>query len=170
MAATKNLADYATFASITATGLASLASSTTLVAGWSLAEIDNTTNKYLDEWITAKFTVGTTPTANTSIEIWAVGKKNATTYHEGFDGTSKAVTVTREMLQAYGRLVAGITIASTTSNIGYELAGSVADACRAVVMPSKYQLFVVHNTGVAANATGGNFVFDREGRGTSSGN
>jgi hypothetical protein len=171
VAATNNKAEYAASASVTATGLASLATSSTLVAGYSLAEIDNTTNKYFDEWISGKFTVGTTPTANTVVEVWVIPKREDSSYHDTFDGTAKAVTVTnRDMLLAYGKLLAQMTVPVTTSNVGYEFAGSVLDACRSFAMPAKYQLFFVHNTGVNANSTGSNFSVYRKGLYSSSGN
>jgi hypothetical protein len=115
--------------------------------------------------------VGTTPTANTSIEIWVIPKREDGSYHDTFDGTAKTVTVTsREMLYAYGKLLAQITVPATTSNVGEEFSGSVCTACASLIMPSKYQLFIVHNTGVNLNATGGNHVVYRKGYFTSSGN
>jgi len=168
MAATNNKAEYAASAAATIT-LASLASSSTLVAGRSSAEIDNSTNKYLDDWIGGKITGGTTPTANTAIEVWVIPKKSDSAYHDTFDGTDKAVTVTtREMLRAYGKLLAVIEVIATTSNVGYEFSASVADAVR-TLLPAKYQLFVVHNCGAALNATGGNHVIDRKGLYSTSG-
>lgn len=169
MAATNNKAEYAASAAATIT-LASLASSSTLVAGRASANIDNSTNKYLDYWVAGKITVGTTPTANTKIEVWVVPRKNDTpTYHDVFGGDDVAETVTsREMLNAYGKLLAVMDVPVATSNVGYEFSGSVADACRSIA-PAAFQLFVVHNTGVALHATGGNHVIDVKGLYSTSG-
>jgi hypothetical protein len=169
MAATNNKLEYRASSALTL-GVASLASSSTLVAGRSSAEYDNTTNKDFDAWLASKITAGTSPTANTVIEGWIIPKKNDTTYHDTFDGTDKAVTVTsRQHLQAYGYLAFVIEVPATTSNVAYEASRSVADAVRAW-MPAKFQLFITHNMGAAANATSGNHVTDIKGSYSSSGN
>jgi hypothetical protein len=170
MAATSNKIAYASSSSLTASGLASLATSSGLVAGWSLAEVDNTSNLYLDYYITGSVMVGTTPTANTVIEVWAIPKKTDSSYFDTFDGTAKSVTVTsREMLFAYGKLLAPIAVPVATSNVGYNFGyylGSVVGGGS----PKKFQLWVVHNTGVNLNATGGNFSTDILGIYSTSGN
>lgn len=143
--------------------LASLASSSTLVAGRSSAEIDNSANLHLDKLISGKVTGGTTPAANTVIEIWLIPKREDGSYHDTFDGTDKAVTVTsRSHLLAYGTLLASMAVPATTSNVGYEFSRSVAAALGANC-PAKFQLFVTHNTSVALNATGGNHVLYEKG-------
>lgn len=152
-------AAYAASASVTATGLASLASSSTLVAGYSLAEIDNTSNKYCDYEAALKATAGTTPTANTQGEWWVIPKKDDSSYHDTFDGTAKAVTVTsREMLAAYGFPLKTSAVPVATSNIGYEAHANVASACGKQVAPHKFQFFFVHNMVAALNSNGGNHV------------
>lgn len=168
MAATNNKAAFAASASRTCT-LASLGTSSTLVAGRSSAEIDNSSNLYPDFRETGKVTCGTTPTANTVIEVWAIPKKSDSAYHDTFDGTDKAVTVTsRSMLYSYGKLLASMDVPVTTSNIGYEYDAYVAEAMRGLA-PGKYQLFFVHNTAVNLNSTGGNHVLDGTGTYSTSG-
>jgi hypothetical protein len=152
-----NKASYASSATITCT-LASLASSSTWIAGRSSAEIDNTSGLYLDRPVSGQIEVGTTPTVNTVIEVWLVPKLSDSTYADTFDGTDKAVTVTsRAILLNYGVLVATINVDSTTSNRNYFFWSSVAGKV-GTLPPKKYQLFFTHNTGVALNATGGNHV------------
>lgn len=169
MAATNNKLALASSSAVTTTGIASLGTSSTLVAGYSFAEIDNTTNLYLDEWISGVITVGSTPTANTVIESWIIPKREDSSYHDTFDGTSKAVTVTsRAMLRAYGWLLRSMDVDVTTSNRGYEFNGSVWRTCD-FYMPAKYQIFVVHNTGVNLNATAGNHTCFRKGAYSTSG-
>jgi len=153
---------FASSASITCT-LASLATSSTLVAGRSSAEIDNSTNLHLDKLISGKITVGTTPTANTVIEVWMIPKREDSSYHDTFDGTDKNVTVTsRQHLLAYGTLLSTMAVPATTSNVGYEFFRSAAAAMGAGC-PPKFQLFIVHNTGVNLNSTGGNHVLYEKG-------
>ena len=161
MASTK--VAYAASAAITISGIASLATSSTLVAGWSLAEVDNTSDLHLDKIISGKIMVGTTPTANTTIEVWIIPKREDSSYHDTFDGTSKAVTVTsRDMLYAYGSLLVAITVPIATSNVGYEFQRSIAAAMGGAV-PAKFQLWIVHSTAVNLNSTGGNHLAYQKG-------
>lgn len=169
MAATNNKLAYASSAAVTIT-LASLASSASSTsAGRASAEIDNTTNLYEDYWLSGKITVGTTPTANTRIEVWVIPIKADAVYHDVFGGTDVAETPTsRVMLEAYGKLHATMDVDATTSDRGYEFSGSVAATCQGY-LPPKFQVFVTHNTAVALNATGGNHVIDVKGRYSTSG-
>lgn len=161
MASTK--AAYASSAAITATALASLATSSTLVAGYSLAETDNTSDLHLDKAISGAITVGTTPTVGTWIEVWCIPKKNDSSYHDTFDGTAKAVTVTsREMLDSYGKLIRAILVPVNTSNVAYHFQRSLAAAYEGLI-PAKFQIWVVHSTAVNLNSTGGNHSVDQKG-------
>lgn len=170
MAATNNKAAYAASATVTTTGIASMATAAGLNVGWSFAEIDNTTNLYFDYWVSGKLTTGTTPTANTVIEVWIIPKKNDSAYHDTFDGTSKAVTVTnRQMLQSYGKQLCIIENAAATSNVGFEFSASVLRACESFVCPAKFQIYVTHNTGVNLNSTAGNHLCDVKGYYSTSG-
>jgi hypothetical protein len=160
MASTK--VAYASSGSVTIT-LASLATSSTLVAGRSSAEIDNTTNLYLDYFLSGKISVGTTPTASTVIEAWLIPKREDGSYLDTFDGTDTNVTVTsRSHLLAYGTLLTALNVPATTSNVGYEFYRSLSSALGAPA-PFKFQIFVVHNTGVSLNSTGGNHALYQKG-------
>lgn len=153
---------YAASASVTIT-LASVATSSTWVAGRSSANIDNTSNLHLDKFLSGLIMVGTTPTINTRIEVWIIPKRSDSTYHDTFDGTDKNVTVTsRSHLLAYGTLLASMDVPATTSNVGYEFDRS-AVAALGGPLPATFQLFVTHNTGVNLNATGGNHTLFEKG-------
>lgn len=144
--------------------LASLAPSATLVAGRQSTAIDNTTNKFLDYVLSGKITVGTTPTAATRIELWCVPTLDDTpTYPDTFGASDANVTVTsRTILQGAGRLVAVLDVDVNTSNRSYPIQTSLA-AFFGGNCPLKFALFVVHNTGVALNSTGGNHVINVKG-------
>lgn len=140
-----------------------LASSSTLVAGRSSTEIDNSTNLHLDKIISGKISVGTTPTASTVIEVWLIPKREDSSYHDTFDGTDKNVTVTsRSHLLGYGTLLALLSVPAATSNVAYEFSKSIA-AALGTNCPAKFQIFVVHNTGVALNSTSGNHALYEKG-------
>lgn len=146
---------YGASASIACT-LASLGSSATWVAGRSSAEVDNTTTLGMDRVVSAKITVGTSPTTGTQIEMWLIPKLDDGNYPDVFDGTDKAVTVTsRGVLTSYGILLGLISLDAGTSNVAYFLKSTVS-AKHGIAPPKKFQLFFTHNTGVNLNATGGN--------------
>jgi hypothetical protein len=159
--ATRQIA-YAASASIAGLTLASLGNSATLVTGAESDLVDNTSNKYLDAILAGKITVGTTPAANTQIEVWVIPSTDgASAWPDVFDGTGSAETVTsRDILAASGRLAAVMTVPVATSNVTYWFAGVSVAALFGGNMPPKWVVFVVHNTNVALNSTGGNHALN----------
>lgn len=140
---------YAASASLTFTSLASLASSSTLVAGAESAAIDNGTTLYDDVYIGVSIKMGSSAcTANKSIEVWIIPAKNDTpTWPDVFDGTDSAETVTsRNLLFGYGYLAKSF-ITDTTANQVYDATFSVISACGFV--PDQFVLFVVQDSGQA---------------------
>ncbi len=142
--------------------LASLASDTNLLAGRESTAVDNTTNLDLDHLVSGQIMVGTTPTANTVIEVWAYAYQTIATgtptYPDVFDGTDSAETITNASVK-FGilRLIASIPVTATTSNVAYPFAPvSIAGIFGA--MPQFWGIFVTQSTGVALNATGGNHI------------
>lgn len=136
----------------------SLGTSSTWVAGYESATIDNTTNLYLDYIHDGYVTVGTTPTTNTEIRIYVVASVDGTNWPDVFDGTTGAETVTSEGVRdGFAKLAAVMRCDSTTSNRAYPYTFSVASLFGGIV-PPKYCLFTTHNTGVNLNSTGGNQV------------
>lgn len=154
--ATRNIA-YGTSTAITIS-LASLATSATWVAGQESTSIVNTSTLAIDSLVGGTIQSGTTPTANTVIEVWVIPQIYDSTWPDVFDGTDSVETVTtRAILLNFGRLGASIAVDTNTSNRNYSFWFSV---CATVggPLPKAYVLFVTHNTGVNLNATGGNHV------------
>lgn len=162
MATVKPVYHSATPTTITIT-LASMATSSTLVAGAESNQIDNTTNRYVDAHVQGLVTVGTGPTASTVIQVyvWASQVSLATTAINVLDGTDSAETVTNSGILISGLKLAGQGVCvATTSDVGYPIAQfSVARKLGLDCLPPFWGLFVTHNTGVNLNATGGNHVF-----------
>lgn len=135
-------------------GIASLATDANLLAGRQGTAIDQIgTDDAIDAHVGGLVTTGTTPTANKQIEIWAYGSYDGgTTYNDAITGTDGNVTlITKSLL----RLLTIIPI-TATSNQGYRWGPfSVAQAFGGI-LPSKWGIYVVHNTAVALNATAGN--------------
>jgi hypothetical protein len=137
---------------------ASLASSTTLLAGIESGLIDNSTDNYGDFHLAGNIMVGTTPTTGTVIEVHVVGMRDDTTWPDVFDGTASAETITNAEVKAgICKPAAVLGVNSTTSNIAYPFGPvSVALLFGGTAPPKKFVVFVTHNTGVALNATAGN--------------
>lgn len=146
--------------------LASIATSSTWVAGAESSEIDNTTNKYVDALVQGRVTVGTTPTTATNIlvYVWGADTSLATTALDVLDGTDSAETITSAGVRN-GMLALGavLDVDSTTSNrVYYAKPFSVAQLFGGL-MPKFWGLFVAHNTGVNLNSTGSNHAFSFNG-------
>lgn len=144
---------YGTATAFTIT-LASLASdATNIIAGRESTAIDNSSTLAVDVTVGGKIMTGTTPTVNKQIEVWAYGSYDGTTYTAGASGTDNNFSPTGEKA-LMGLLI--VIPTDATSNHSYEFGPcSIAQAFGGV-MPKKFGVFVVHNTGVALNATGSN--------------
>lgn len=139
-----------------------LASSSTFVAGRESSEIDNTTNKYMDAQVSGKVTVGTTPTANTTIAVyvWGSDVSLATRAIDTLDGTDSDETLTNTGILTALKLGAAVAVPAATSNVGYPILPFSVAALFGGVLPKFWGLFVAHNTGVALNSTAGNHNFE----------
>ena len=140
-----------------------VASSSTFVAGVESDSISNVSNLDLDHLVNLKWTAGTSPTANTQVQVWIVAAieddlASTVVWPDVFDGTASAETVTSAgILQSCGRLLGVINVDATTSDRTYFLAPSSVAALFGGFLPTRYVLFVTHNTGVNSNSTAGNF-------------
>lgn len=153
---------YAAKATITC-GVASLASSTTFVAGRESTEIDNTTNKYVDAVVEGKVTVGTTPTTGTEIQIWVYSSFHtamATNLVDTLDGVDSAETLSSAGVRASAlRLGAVLYVDSATSDRTYWISPFSVAQLYGGQMPKFWGLFVAHSSVAALNATAGNHEF-----------
>ena len=130
--------------------LSALASSATFVAGRESSQVDNTTNKYVDVLVSGSVSVGTTPTANTSILVYVYGADTslATTAIDVLDGTDSAETLTNTGILNALRLGATIAVPAATSDVQYFVLPFSVAALFGGVVPKFWGLFVAHNTGV----------------------
>lgn len=162
MATVKPIYHSATPTAITIT-LASLATSAGLTAGQESTQVDNTSTQYVDAHVQGLVTVGTTPTANTLINVYVWGSQVslATTAINVLDGTDSNETITNSgVLLSCLKLAGQGVVVATTSDVGHPIAQfSVARKLGLDCLPPFWGLFVTHNTAVNLNATGGNHVF-----------
>lgn len=143
----------ATDATIT---LASLASDTNLLAGRESNEVSNTTALNLDYLVSGKVRTGTSPTTARSIEVWAVGSWDGTNWPDVFDGTDSNETITSADIKASTCRLLAAMATDATSNRDYHFGPVSVAAAFGGVVPPKFVVFVVHNTGVALNSTASN--------------
>ena len=141
--------NYAANATITM-DLANLGTSATFVAGRESTQIDNTSNKYIDAHVSGKVSVGTTPTANTTIAIyvWGADTSLATTAIDVLDGTDSAETLTNTGILNALRFGAAVAVPAATSDVAYEVLPFSVASLFGGVMPKFWGLYVAHNTGV----------------------
>lgn len=166
---TNDLTAYGSSAALTWT-LNSLATSSTLVAGRESTAVSNTSNLYYDYLFGGYFAVGTTPTINTTAEIWGYASQDDTpTYPSlvttGITGTDAAATAATAGIKANAlQPIASLAVDATTSNRQYNLAPLYMSAVFGGNVPKKWGCFFTHNTAVNTNSTAGNHVWSQTGQ------
>ena len=148
---------FAADAALTIT-LASLASSAT--AGRESTFVENTTNRYLDALVVAKFALTTgTPANDKAIYLFAYGSiDDGTTYPDTVTGTDAAITmVDPTNLRLIGVINA---VAQSTTYTGGPF--SVATAFGGV-LPERWGIVVRNFTGIALTATEANHAVRYQG-------
>jgi hypothetical protein len=131
--------------------LANLGTSPTFVAGRESSQVDNTSNKYIDALVSGFISVGTTPTANTTIAVYVYGADTslATTALDTLDGTDSAETLTNTGILNGLRLGATVAVPANTSDVQYIVLPFSVASLFGGAMPKFWGLYVAHNTGVA---------------------
>jgi hypothetical protein len=141
--------------------LASLATSSSSVAGRNSTIVDNTSNKYADVIVSGQITVGTTPTTakTISVYVYAPIKVASSTFTYPI-ATTTALTetdaaATFEVDQRNNMKLAAAMNVVATSDRAYSFTFSLAQLFGGVV-PLKWGVWVTHDTAVNLNATAGN--------------
>jgi hypothetical protein len=147
---------YAASSNLTVTNLHGLAASATHVTGWESGEIDNSSNKYLDYLVSAKFTVESASVTAGEIRLWCVPRLDDSTWPGGFDGTESAETTPLD--DANGTLGGAVLLKvvandTTASQVYYMHQVSVAAAFGGIC-PEKFVLFVTQSTGTTLETSG----------------
>ena len=141
--------------------LSALGSSATFIAGRESTQVDNSSTKYMDALVFGRFTVGTTPTINTQLNVYLWGNDIAltgtppATIATVLDGTDSAETVTTTSLGAL-KLASFTPILVNTSDTVYEIQPFSVAALFGGVMPLFWGLFVAHNTAAALKTDANN--------------
>ena len=142
--------EYRASSNLTVTALSTLASDANLRAGWTSAEIDNTTDKDLDKVVSARFTLGASPTTAKQIQVYAYAMLDDSTwpagsFSAGTPGTEGAATIIDDE-QKIGTFILLWSQATDADASGvYNMPPT---SLRAVFgfMPAKCAVFATHNT------------------------
>jgi hypothetical protein len=151
---------YRASSNLTVTNLASIATSSTWVAGWTSGTIDNTSN--LDEtiWVSAKFALGNSATAG-EIRVYVYtmlddSNWNTSLFSAGTAGTEGTATIATTTMRDSGLylLWSTATRADPGTDDVYPMPKRSIASALGGWMPPKCALFVTHSTGVNFAASG----------------
>lgn len=143
---------YAASAAVTIT-LASLAASSTLLAGRESTAVDNgASNKYLDELLSGFYKTAATNLQAGIIQTTVVGNIDDTpTWPDVFDGTDSAETVTEQgMYDQVCNIVS--SIATSTTQRTWPWGPKCIAPLFGGVLPDQYVVFVSHTAHTSTNA------------------
>jgi hypothetical protein len=151
---------YAASSNLTVTNLASIATSSTLVAGWLSGIIDNTTDLDLDKLITGKIALGNSATAG-QIALYAIAMLDDSNWPAtaltsgtfGTEGTGAFKDATNRDATAVLVWAAGTRADPGTDDV-YNIAASSLAGAFGGVLPEKVVLFLTHSTGVNLASSG----------------
>lgn len=146
---------YAASSALTVTNLHSVASSATHVAGWESAEVDNTTNLYLDYLVSGKLVLGNSATAG-EIQVYIVAKIDDSEWPDVIDGTESTETWTTTTIRDAGAVLgfSCATRADPGTDDTYPIRPFSVAALFGGVCPAKFVVFIAHSTGVNLAAAG----------------
>ncbi len=145
---------------LTVTNLHSIATSSTLIAGWTSVGIDTAAIAATDHLITGQIKVsGTAPTAGTTINLYAYsGLLQTPTWPDlfsaGTEGTEGTATVHDEERRDSGLVHVWSSKVNATTSAVYTIPSTSIAAAFGGVLPADYALFVTQDTGQALNASG----------------
>lgn len=148
---------YGTAATFTVTNLHSLASSTTLVAGWTSASVDNTTDLAADYLVGGTFATHASNRQAGSIVVYSYAAFNTTPtwpdlFSAGTEGTEGTATIHDSEQRDSGLLlVRAITVDNTASAVYTFPPTSIAQLYGGVVPPF-WALFVTSNASTTTTA------------------
>lgn len=153
--------DSATDSNALTITLASLATSATFITGRQSTIVTNASNRFIDYLVTGQITVGTSPTLDKEIRIYAFCPTKFASSSFSYPvatttelGESDAAA-TFEAYQLDGLRLAAAMRCIATSDREYTFAFSLASLYGGIV-PVKWGVFVSHNTAVNLNSTAGN--------------
>lgn len=150
--------DYIADSTLTQTNLDAVASSATLVAGWTSGSVDNTANEYTDYLVAAKFLLESAGLSAGEIRVYAYAALDDTPtwpdlFSAGTEGTEGTATVHDTEIRDSGMVLLWQTQTDTGASDPYTMPPtSIAAAFGSV--PRLFALFVTQSSGAALESTG----------------
>lgn len=141
-----------------------VATSSTRTAGVESDVVSNLSNLFDDVLVSGQWTAGTSPTAGKQVDIWVYAPQSddlasSVVYPDVIDGAASAETITSENVRNSAlRWLASILVDATSNRVYYVAPTSVA-ALFGGHMPSRWGLFISHDTAVNSNSTAGNHLW-----------
>ncbi|MGI9297824.1 MAG: hypothetical protein ACR2QC_07990 [Gammaproteobacteria bacterium] len=135
-----------------------LASDANLLAGRESTVVVSSSQSFVEDFLlSGQFTTGTGPTADRVIEVWAYAQiRDTPVYPDVLDGTDSNETITSTGIKNAALKLVAVLPTDGTNDRAY-LFGPVSVASLfGGILPERWGVFVVHNTGVAFNSTAGN--------------
>ncbi len=149
---------YAASSDLTVTNLHGIASSATWVAGWTSGTVDNTTNKYLDYLITAKFTAESAGLAAGEIRVFVYAMLDDSNWPDlfsaGTEGTEGTATIHDTNVRDSSLIQLWSTATDTTASQVYPMINQSVAARFGGICPAKFALFVAQSTGTTLETSG----------------
>lgn len=148
--------EYAASSNLTVTNLHSLPASSTLLSGWTSGTIDNTSTKYEDILISAKFTKASANMQTGSIQVWAYAMLDDSNWPDlfssGTEGAEGTATIHDDEQKNECLVLLWSTATDTgTSEVHNMRPTSVAGAFGGV-LPAKFAVFTTGNAATSTNA------------------
>lgn len=132
--------------------LASLAASSTWLAGRESTAIANDSNKYLDYLAAGHFRANSSNTQVGIIRVGVVGARNDTpSWPDVFDGTNSTETVTGAGMYNSVVRIAAEMAATSTANATWPFGPVALASCFGGVMPTDFVFFISHNIQTSTN-------------------
>ena len=131
----------------------SLATSSTLTAGWASGVVDNTSNQYIDVLLAGRFKANNTAPTIGQIAVYVGAILDDTNYPDVFTGTKGAKTVTSSDIRNSILKLAAVIVTDATSNRIYEFSKVGIAQLFGGVLPPKWYTWVTHSMVQALNAT-----------------
>ncbi len=157
--------EYAASADLTVTNLHSLAASSSWSSGWTSGTIDNSSNKYLDILISAKFTMAASSNQAGQLRVYVYAMLDDSNWPDlfsaGTEGTEGTVTVHDTEQRDNGMRLAWVGEVDNGASEVHNMPPTSIAALFGGMLPAKFALYITGNgaSGTAAQlAASGNQV------------
>jgi hypothetical protein len=138
--------------------VASLASSSSLLAGRASTSVSNATDLYVDAMVSGMVRLGATPSGTGELQLYVYADLDGTNFPDSITGIDAAKTISTLGAKTSGFRLGWSQASENSANQIYAIAPfSIAQLFGQV--PEKWGLFLTHSTGTPLHATAGSHAF-----------